>query len=321
MMDELKAAKRKAGQIRFSDDAPVKGKIPVGVIDAAKSFHFANALNISREVTPSLHRGWMEALDNLLVPRQAATAFVYPSTDMQASCIPDDNGCVICFSSALIDIMDGEEFKFVAGHELGHFLLGHCSPENSGDLARGRAQEISCDRIGLVACGGELNTAVKAMIKMMSGLTEAHIRSDVGVFLSQLRKTSGASSNRADTHPPVLVRCRALLWFSMSGYFSDRSGESAAGQLPALDKKIQQDLSKHVGSPANDAKKKVKMWTAICDIVRDNVFDKKEQQRFAAAFGADKLETLKKFLASASNPKSAAAKKLQEAKEALNSLK
>src|SRR5687768_6615234 len=78
------------------------------------------------------------------------------------------------FSSTLVDILDEEEFCFVVGHELGHFLLRHTaglhgSTESLELFMLQRAQEISADRLGMVACGS-LDVAIKALKKTISGL-------------------------------------------------------------------------------------------------------------------------------------------------------
>ena len=78
-----------------------------------------------------------------------------------------------------------------------------------------RAQEISVDRVGLVACG-DLSVAIRAMMKTVSGLEHRHLRFDAGQFISQVSRLSQGTSDEVwNSHPSMVVRSRALLWFSM----------------------------------------------------------------------------------------------------------
>ena len=51
-----------------------------------------------------------------------------------------------------------------------------------------RAQELSVDRVGLIACGS-VDIAIRALMKTVSGLSSEHLRFDVGTFISQLDKS------------------------------------------------------------------------------------------------------------------------------------
>ena len=333
MGDNLQAARRLAKEIRFSGDIP--DAKPAKVSAAIRNFFLANELQISPVVTPALYKNLNSALENMLIPKETAAAFVYASSEMQAMCFGgDERGCLIRFSSGLVDILDAEEFNFVVGHEIGHFLFGHHPAKkttNGGDLEylmRRRAQEISCDRMGLVACGGSVHVAIKALMKTVSGLTGEHIHFNVAAFMAQLKDFSGnfLDAFHQSTHPSVLIRCRALLWFSLNDYFGGNSGKFSETQLSDLDKKIKKDIAKYIDAPAHKtiekAKHDVEMWLSACAIVRDNVFDKKEQEKFAKDYGQANLRKLKAFLSGmpGSKIKSAVATKLEEAKSRLKNL-
>ncbi len=327
-------ARRLAARIRFSGDAPGGGECAPVSAEAVRQFHLINELNISPAVTPLLYKNLNIALKNIFIPPRAVTAFVYASSEMQASCFPGDHGdgCIIRFSSALVDILDADEFKFVAGHELGHFLFAHRPPKSAAKrsgleyLILQRAREISCDRMGLVACGS-LEIAIRAMMKTISGLTGEHLRFDVGAFMSQLRRVSGDAAEQVwqTTHPPVLVRCRALLRFSSDIRNADGVGNFSRASAARLDEKIRDDLDKYVDGPAREriaaAKQKVRMWAAARDIAADGVFDKKGQEKFAAEFGHDNLEKMKRFLRMPkSKIRGAVAAKLKDAERELKTL-
>ena len=328
-MSDLRKARGIMEQIRFSGDTPADDAKNKEILGAVRDFHLVNELNISRAVTPSLSKSLDAVINNLSIPPRTIEAFVYASPAIQANCYAGEDGCVIRFSSALVDILDADEFKFVAGHELGHFLFEHSHEEEEDSVMcfiRQRAREISADRAGLVACGGSINTAIKAMMKMVSGLTGEHLRFDVGTFLSQLKKSSADSVSIRATHPPILVRCRALYWFSLSGYFDDSPKNFSSEQLQKLNERVQTDLSRYVDRRAEaiiaEVKESIRMWEAISDIVKDGKFDKQEQRQFAEAFGHDNLQKLKNFLGGRSPAviKSTVAKKLENVRAKLQEL-
>ncbi len=333
MGNNLLAARRLAKQIRFSGDIP--GTKSVNVSPAVRDFFLVNELQIAPVVTPALYDNLNAALENLLIPKETAAAFVYASSEMQAMCFGgDERGCIIRFSSALVDILDAEEFRFVVGHEIGHFLFAHhlagkeTNKRNLEYPMQRRAQEISCDRMGLVACGGSVHIAIKALMKTVSGLTGAHINFNVAAFMAQLKNFSGnfLTDCCQSTHPSLLVRCRALLWFSLNDYFRNNSGKFLESQLLDLDQKIKKDIAKYIDAPVQkhieEAKHNVKMWMTACAIVVDNVFDKQEQEKFAKDYGHANLKKLKAFLSNIprSKIKNAVERKLEEAKNRLKDL-
>jgi len=259
-------------------------------------------------VTPSLANGLRSAYDRLHIPNDTVEAFVYPSPNIQAYCHSGSaSDCVIRFSSALIEILDDEEIEFVAGHELGHFLLGHgivnleANSESVEHFMHKRAQEISVDRVGLIACGS-LDSAIRALMKTASGLTSKYLRFDVGSFVSQLRnvRDAEAQGSLGDSHPSFLVRCRALLWFSMNDFSKIGKERSSEIEMTKLDKRIESDLEKFVDGPArrliDEAKENLAMWMAAYEIIQDGSFSAKEQKTMAKMFGPELIERLKGFL-------------------------
>jgi len=179
---------------------------------------------LSESVTPVLEERLSDVCHTMGIPRCQVTAFVYNSAEVQADCLIDSHEtCVLRFTSGLINLMDEEEFKFISGHELGHFLLGHgaCAQnlleDSAEDYIVRRARELSADRIGFLS-NGDLEGSIRAIIKTASGLDKKFLRFDISSFLSQIdmivNPSKGESKN--STHPSMLIRCRSLLWFSMS---------------------------------------------------------------------------------------------------------
>jgi hypothetical protein len=98
--------------------------------------------------------------------------FVFKASSPNASSFGVREPYLILFASALISALTPEEFKFLLGREMGHIKLGHTRLApllGGGHLSSGRvaawlekirnlitasyqrAQELSCDRIGVLA--------------------------------------------------------------------------------------------------------------------------------------------------------------------------
>ena len=309
MAKRLSAAQDLAERARYSGDTLKRSSEgDASHTERLRSFLYQNELQINPSVTPALADCLARVYNHLHIPSGTVEAFVFPSAEIQAECHSGSTSeCVIRISSALIDILDDDEVGFVAGHELGHFLLGHgiarheAATESLEYFMLQRSQEISVDRIGLLACGS-LDVAVRALMKTASGLTSKHLRFDVGTFVAQLRSaTAGASqANPTSSHPSILVRCRALLWFSLNDFFTRGESHFSVEQMAKLDKLIENDLHKFVDGPARErieeAKRDLAMWMAVCEVVQDGVFAKHEQEVLADMFGTGLVERLKSFL-------------------------
>jgi hypothetical protein len=300
-------AGRIADSVRFSADAQGQSVgNGEGVVGALSGRLLQTELRITPEITPTLSAQMDSVAKRLQVPGQGIQAFVYPSSEAQAECYSDDSSeCVIRFSSSLVDLLAEDEFGFVAGHELGHFLLGHTAyrlgqtGRSVEDLILMRAQEISADRVGLLAAES-LDSAIRAMIKMASGLSNQHLRFDVGKFISQLDSVSDAhlaSGVSGSTHPSIIVRCRALLWFAMEDY---KPLSSTPDSLIRLDNRVQTDLDRYINGPARrrieDARLDLSLWLSSLEIAKDGVFGSHEQDTIEEMFGVAILLKLKDFL-------------------------
>lgn len=308
MPHDLSHAKEFAAHVRFSGDS-ASGYLARNSAQTSrlKNLFYTNELLISKSVTPDLYQSLCTVLNRLSVPCDAVDAFVYASSEINAQCfLGDSNKCVLRFSSALVDILDKDEFEFVAGHEIGHFLYSHTPASgsmNSGNLEyfiQQRAQEISADRLGLIGCES-LSVAIKSLIKTVSGLTNSHLRFDVGSFLSQLQNVSGDMVwDQYATHPSMLVRCRALLWFSLNESYTQKSNSYPKEDILKLDRQIEDDMDKYVDVSAkkviSEAKSNLSMWMAAFEIVQNEMFSKSEQDKFRMKFGQDTLDSLINFL-------------------------
>ena len=293
-MTDSQTATSLADSIRFAGDIQ---STPLYLQDVAHFQQFSSAfrhsdLLVCDSLTPVLANAIDEVVIRLRMPRKAVEAYIFESPNVQAHCLTGYSGaCVIRFSSGLVTLLSPAEFKFVVGHELGHFLLRHTTPSDETresperQIIR-RAAEISADRIGLVACG-DLEIAMRALMKSVSGLQDKYLRFDVASYVAQLGESEITSQSSSLTHPSIPVRCRALLWFSLMP-------EAIQGQLKpahreALDLRITRDLNKFIDAAANEqiriAEKSLAMWLSIKSIVEDGRYSKSEQAWFIERFG------------------------------------
>ncbi|MEU4190404.1 M48 family metalloprotease [Kribbella sp. NPDC026611] len=134
---------------------------------------------------------------------------------------------VIVFQGPLLDRLDADELAAVIGHELAHRLLweaedgGFLAVDRLLDAAAGDARtpsqylethrrwslatELFADRGALTACG-DLSTAVRALLKLETGLSSV----DAAAYLRQAESLDLRSGSRGTTHPEAVGRAWAL---------------------------------------------------------------------------------------------------------------
>ncbi len=144
---------------------------------------------------------------------------------------------VVVLHSALLQVMDADELRFVLGHELGHVRLGHTwlnslvggmagipSPSMASVVLAmaflwwNRACEYSADRAGLLACG-KPHKAISALVKLAAGpgaMTRAgmeralrHIKTEDDHALAELGEA-------LSTHPMMVRRIEELRRYAAS---------------------------------------------------------------------------------------------------------
>ncbi len=308
MPNKLNVAFRLAESVRYSGDKKTSSQTSDGLETERINRHFAESgLRISEKLTPGIYKALQGVLSHLQIDSNSIIAYVHSSPETQATCFSDSkHGCVIGITSSLVKLMSEEELTFVIGHELGHFLLGHSlegrwSDESEECLIRRRAQEISVDRMGLVACGS-LNIAVQALMKLISGLGEDMLRFDVGSFLEQMRTQNSDTAmyvGENSTHPSLVMRCRALVWFSMSDGYSRVCGGSGGDDLTKIDQRITTDSEKYVDGPAREriaeARENLIMWFAALASTRDGILGKADQEIIRKLVGPKTLNKLIRF--------------------------
>ena len=158
----------------------------------------------------------------------------------------------IVLNTAVVDLMDAEELRFVIGHELGHVLSGHAVYRtmlyNLIQLATRvawmplgyiglraiiwgleewyRKSELSCDRAGLLA-GQDVDAARRALMKTAGGSRLAEMNADA--FHDQAHEYDAVPDLRDSllkllqlqgmTHPFAVVRFAELDHWAESGEY------------------------------------------------------------------------------------------------------
>ena len=312
MAKDLAFARQQAARFRFDGDDSSEASIDnAGELTQARGRFYQDAIEMSPLLVPELHRRFRIACERLEIPGGLITPFIYSSKEIQGECYASGDGCIIRFSSGLVDLLNDSEFEFVVGHELGHFLLNHHTANSRADhlsleyFRRRRSQEISCDRIGLIACSS-LDTALRALMKTISGLTDRHLRFDFLAFVAQLRKVETRAIDASlTTHPSTLIRAKALLWFSLSDFGTHNLTSPALGtQLKQIDERVRRDLDKFVDGAIREKianlKEDLLLWMAATEIVRIGAFSTALQSQMLSRFDRETVDKLRSFLGSLS---------------------
>ena len=272
-------------------------------------------VRITPGLFPSLHQSIEEVFKSLDVSA-SFDAFVSADEALNAYCVASKDGVIIWLSSGLVRTLEENELQFVLGHELGHWYLQHHLYERGNDSsheqyklsqALSRAAEISADRFGLLAVR-DLEVALRAIIKTASGLPSDFLGPSVNEYLQQAKDLATFAENVEEiyaSHPPMVVRARALLWFSMSDQYCEFvHGHNDGEPMASIDKRVENDLSAALGSQyaANreeDLKHQV-FWTLVNRLGEDGSLDKDDQKIIIDCFGDEYLEKLKAMLHGAS---------------------
>ena len=269
-------------------------------------------VEVSNALFPELSDTIRRASKRLLGPNRIH-AFISADETMNAACVPGPEGApLIWLSSGLIKGVNSKELPFIIGHEIGHWyyrhylypeIEPHAGPRFVARQQLSRAAEISCDRTGLLACG-DLDVALRAILKTASGLTDEYISPRVSEYISQARSLKLKSINQGEvfaTHPPLVIRARALLWFSMSREYAAIRGDSAgAHDLAVVNRRVEKDLGSVLGEGFR--KKQVEeihdalLWMTLYELIEDGKLSKEDQQVIHQEFGKAVLEKVRAFV-------------------------
>lgn len=296
-------ARNLAQEYRYTGDTP---QITVGyaaqTAQQVKRALSSNGLQITQAITPKLYESLETACRNLKLPVESVFAYVSSSPELQAQCFEaDDDNCVINISSGLINLLHADEITFVIGHEIGHHILKH---NQEGDtqasiesLINKRGKEISVDRAGLIACQS-LESSLRATMKVLSGLPDEFIRFDTSNFINQLRTADQQGAMLADsltTHPSLILRARALLWFSMNDKI--KLGDKI-GSLPLekINGWVRKDLDRYIDKPVREKIANIEndlfFWTCSKTATLKGKLTREDRQRLTLEFGEGNIKKL-----------------------------
>lgn len=211
----------------------------------------STSVRLTKGMAPSVHSMADECTELLGIDTHLEL-FVYSSPSFNAACFkPEDGRVFVMFSSSLLEAFEGNELRFVMGHELGHHVYHHhdipigyilsgqvgAGPRLALELfAWSRYAEISADRAG-AHCAQDMEATARALFKLASGLSGKFIKFSLTEFLEQVdemqveTKTPESDGPREDwflTHPFSPLRVKALELFH-------RSDLVTQGGTPAAD--------------------------------------------------------------------------------------
>lgn len=190
-----------------------------------------HALRVSPEQTPEL-----AALVSDTAPVEC---FVAPSRALNAYTFGLSSPQAVVLYSPLLEVMDGDELRFILGHELGHVALGHTwintllggmggIPTSFGAAVIltlafrwwNRACEYSCDRAGLLACG-KAQKAITALVKLVAGdiETQAELQRTLRLIEQEDDSPINLLAEMLSTHPMLVRRIEHIRRYAASAQF------------------------------------------------------------------------------------------------------
>jgi len=300
----------------------------------------STSVRVTKEIFPNINSAIENVFKRLKIENNLNFFVTANHFQTQASCsaMPLGDSAEIILTSKLIELLNGEELESVIAHEVAHFYYQHALyPQPNSSMNRvetlnllnfSRAAEISADRIGFIGCGS-LESSLRAMLKITSGLSDKHLKFNFSNYLDQLRELKeikGDKNLMYSTHPNFLNRMQALIWFSMSNEYNQdlNSNKKGSLDLKTVDQKIDESIKKVIGDEVDYSNKDVVsrtlMWGSIEIFLSDKKFSKKEQELFKKNFGDKRTQSMLSFMKMA-NPKSIQAKIDNTFKEASTLLK
>lgn len=280
--------------IRFSADLPQNADLRDSDDELLKLL-LHRAVRVNADIFPRLAKIIETVFVRLNQDSTLAEFFVYPSTEIQASCVRTEflKKPTFLISSSLINYFNDDEIAFVIGHEFGHFFFSHSTVKDVGTTISvlrknilERATEISADRVGLLACE-KLVSAISSLIKLATGLTEKDVKLNINVFLRQYNEllSRGANEHEAmSSHPMFLIRLRSLLLFSRTREYAKffRNDEYNLISLEEVDGILRKDFIRLSGLSLLELENSIVRETTLMGLflifASDSKFSKDEQR-------------------------------------------
>ena len=229
------------------------------MVSAKYGLMLSTGIVLDQENFPDLYHILRDSAQRLGIKRPY-TIITNELPGINAFATGTDDKPFIVISNLAPRLLTQEELRFIVAHECGHIAMEHMAYHTAGALAAtaggyipllgpvianaavfplncwNRCSEISADRIGLLCCGN-LHTAQKALLKIISGATDIQ---DVNVerYIAQSRNLQnvqplGKIGEFFQTHPMIYKRLKALEYFSESELYYQ-----AAEQAPPPNKEL-----------------------------------------------------------------------------------
>ncbi|WP_427887812.1 M48 family metalloprotease [Kribbella sp. GL6] len=219
-----------------------------------------NAYRLDADVHPDVSRAGERAARALGLDE--GVEYYQVSGEPNASYLHQAGKAVVLFQGALLDRLDEDELTAVIGHELAHRLLwqtedgAFLAVDRLLDAAAGDARtpsqylethrrwslatELFADRGALTACG-DLRTAIRALLKLETGLSTA----DPDAYLRQAESLDLRSGSRGTSHPEAVGRAWALKsWLAGEDVEALVTGPLDVDAPDLLDAALLRDLSR-----------------------------------------------------------------------------
>lgn len=190
---------------------------------------------LTRAMLPSAFRA-LDASREALGLVGDVKLWVHNDFSLNAFVTVDEGSIAIHFTSGLLEVLTEVELQAAIGHELGHVLFGTHdlairlqSTHMSGDsrlryLALRRHQELSADRMSLVACA-DPHAVFVVQTMLRTGIRKRDLFGGVDALIESAKAEVDAlrarprSSVALDSHPYTAVRTVALDLFARSSAF------------------------------------------------------------------------------------------------------
>ena len=247
-------------------------------------------LRITPRLMPSLHAVIRSACERLLLEEEPE-AYIEKDPSLNAHCFSDGQRSLLYFNSGLVQLLEPEELASVVGHEVAHATYRHGTElpddERSSaalfDRERDRAQEVSADRVGLLAASAPEH-ALRAELKLATGLDSAHLAHDIDAVLEQLATVDpeiDADWDDFSTHPSFPFRFWSQHRFIQSDLYRRLRGLS--GGLPfseveaEIEGRFQSIGSSHAFRATADHVHEAIAWLGVLTVAADGTVTEVER--------------------------------------------
>lgn len=281
-------------RVRFSLDDPMRmtqaalAERAKG-FDNARAFSRVNHVRVTPRLFPSIHAAITSTCERLLL-RDEPEVYIEQDPTGNACALAIDERYIIRLNSGLVRLLEPEELPAIIGHEIAHAGLRHMveDPESRVQatfmLERRRAQEISADRVGLLAVA-DPHHALRAEIKLACGLGVPHLTPDIDAYIEQISRLPEDHELEWEaglTHPTLANRFWAQQRFMQSDVFRSLRGQPGGTPIDEIEREIEERLH-GVGSSAAfrataDHLHESLAWIGVLMVAQDNDVSPSERE-------------------------------------------